>query len=66
MDYPQFRASAVQAAPIFLDTAATVAKANSLIKEAGDNGATLVVFPEVFVPGYPYWNWTMTPGAGSP
>ncbi|MCH9676063.1 MAG: carbon-nitrogen hydrolase family protein [Actinomycetia bacterium] len=66
MDYPQFRAAAVQAAPIFLDTAATVAKANSLIKEAGDNGATLVVFPEVFVPGYPYWNWTMTPGAGSP
>ena len=47
MDYPQFRAAAVQAAPIFLDTAATVAKANSLIKEAGDNGATLVVFPEV-------------------
>jgi NAD(P)-dependent dehydrogenase (short-subunit alcohol dehydrogenase family) len=24
------------------------------------------VFPEVFVPGYPYWNWTMTPIQGSP
>ena len=65
MDYPQFRAAAVQAAPVFLDTAATVAKANSLIQQAGDNGASLVVFPEVFIPGYPYWNWTMTPVAGS-
>lgn len=65
MDYPQFRAAAVQAAPVFLDTDATVDKAITLIKEAGDNGASLVVFPEVFIPGYPYWNWTMTPGEGS-
>ncbi len=66
MDYPQFRAAAVQAAPVFLDTQATVTKAIGLIDEAGKNGASLVVFPEVFIPGYPYWNWTMTPGAGSP
>jgi aliphatic nitrilase len=50
---------------VFLDTDATVAKACSLIAEAGAAGARLVVFPEVFVPGYPYWNWTMTPIAGS-
>jgi aliphatic nitrilase len=65
MDYPRFRAAAVQASPVFLDTDATVAKACSLIAEAGAAGARLVVFPEVFVPGYPYWNWTMTPIAGS-
>lgn len=66
MDYPTFRAAAVQAAPVYLDTAATVAKACDLIEEAGRGGARLVVFPEVFVPGYPYWNWTMNPVAGSP
>lgn len=63
--YPQFRAAAVQAAPVFLDTDATVAKACQLIGQAAAGGAKLVVFPEVFVPGYPYWNWTMTPLKGS-
>ncbi|WP_405007783.1 carbon-nitrogen hydrolase family protein [Kitasatospora purpeofusca] len=63
---PRFTAAAVQASPVFLDPAATVAKAVALIHEAAEHGATLVVFPEVFVPGYPYWNWTMNPVQGSP
>ena len=66
IDYARFTAAAVQAAPVYLDTAATVEKACGLIAEAALNGARLIVFPEVFVPGYPYWNWTMTPGKGSP
>lgn len=66
MEYPKYRAAAVQAAPVYLDTEATVAKACDLIAQAARGGARLVVFPEVFVPGYPYWNWTMTPIAGSP
>lgn len=65
-EFPRFTAAAVQAAPVYLDAAATVDKAVSLIHEAAANGATLVAFPEVFVPGYPYWNWTMNPVDGSP
>ena len=64
-ELPVFKAAAVQAAPCFLDTDATIAKACKLIAEAAGNGAKLVVFPEVFVPGYPYWNWCMTPLEGS-
>ncbi|RKT54848.1 carbon-nitrogen hydrolase family protein [Saccharothrix australiensis] len=65
-ELPRFTAAAVQAAPVYLDPAATVAKAASLIHEAAGRGARLVVFPEVFVAGYPYWNWTMNPVAASP
>jgi len=63
---PSFTAAAVQHSPVFLDAAATTAKACDLIAEAAGNGATLIAFPEVFVPGYPYWNWTMNPVEGSP
>ena len=62
---PQFKAAAVQSSPVFLDTAATVEKVCALISEAARNGATLIAFPEVFVAGYPYWNWFMSPVQGS-
>jgi nitrilase len=66
LDLPKFKAAAVQAAPVFLDTDATVEKVCALIREAAGNGASLVAFPEVFVAGYPYWSWVMNPIEGSP
>lgn len=66
LELPRFKAAAVQAAPVFLDTDATVDKVCALIEEAARNGARLVAFPEVFVAGYPYWNWVMNPVQGSP
>ena len=61
---PRFKAAAVQASPVYLDAGATIDKAVSLIREAAKNGAKLVAFPEVFVPGYPYWNWITDPVTG--
>lgn len=57
LNLSSFTAAAVQASPVFLDAGKTVDKAARLISEAAGNGARLVVFPEVFIPGYPYWNW---------
>lgn len=62
---PRFRAAAVQASPVYLDPSATADKAASLVREAAGHGAKLVAFPEVFVPGYPYWNWITDPVTGS-
>ena len=48
------RIAVVQAAPVLFDKAACVDKALGLIAEAGGQGAELIVFPELFIPCYPY------------
>ena len=65
MTFPKFKAATVQTSPVFLNIEKTVDKAISFIQEASSNGAQLIAFPEVFIAGYPYWNWIMTPIQGS-
>ncbi len=59
--YPKIKVAAVQAGPVFMDRDATVEKACRLIEEAGDHGARLIAFPEVFIPAYPYWARYLAP-----
>ena len=44
-----------QVSPVYLNRDATVLRAVATIHEAGANGADLVVFPETWLSGYPYW-----------
>ena len=47
------RIALVQAEPVMFDKAASLDKALELIREAAAGGAELIVFPELFIPGYP-------------
>jgi predicted amidohydrolase len=38
-----------------------VEKTCSIIEEAANQGASLVGFPEAFIPGYPWWIWLGNP-----
>lgn len=46
----------VQTAPVYLDLAASVDKACDKIAQAAALGAELIVFSEVWLAGYPYWD----------
>ena len=48
-----FIAAVVQAAPVFFDKAKTVDKIKTLVGQASKEKASLILFPEVFIPGYP-------------
>jgi nitrilase len=47
----------VQAEPVILNREATLDKLAALTAEAAEQGASLVVFPETFVPVYPSSTW---------
>ena len=54
------KVAAVQAMPVIpMNKKATVEKACSIIEEAGQKGAELVVFSEGFIPMFPNWSMDM-------
>jgi nitrilase len=55
------RAAAVQIAPDLTSREATLALVVNAIHEAAAKGAELIVFPETFVPWYPYFSFVLPP-----
>lgn len=56
-----FKVAAVQYAPCFLNLQAGIDKAIQIIEEAAAQDIKLVVFPEVWLPGYPNYVWLGAP-----
>jgi len=48
--------------PVLLDRDKTIAEALRSIDVAAREGASLLVFPEAYIPGYPTWIWRLKPG----
>jgi nitrilase/aliphatic nitrilase len=60
-EFGTVRCAAVQAAPAFLDQAATLDLVARRTAEAAARGAEIVAFPEAFVPGFPTWALVLAP-----
>lgn len=52
----------VQVPPVLLDRGKTLERVLDSIETAAERGASLVVFPEAYVAGYPTWIWRLRPG----
>ena len=60
MDYSRtVRAAAVQIAPVLHSCEGTLEKVLKAIDDAASEGAELIVFPETFVPYYPYFSFVL-------
>ncbi|MEC9312678.1 MAG: Nit6803 family nitrilase, partial [Pseudomonadota bacterium] len=55
------RAAAVQIAPDLSGRAGTIERVLNAIADAADKGAQFIVFPETFVPYYPYFSFVLPP-----
>ncbi|MCZ6815547.1 MAG: carbon-nitrogen hydrolase family protein [Planctomycetota bacterium] len=51
----QVKVAVVQASSVFMNKKGCLEKACDKIIEAGKEGAELIVFPETWIPTYPYW-----------
>ncbi|CVK87050.1 cyanide hydratase [Fusarium proliferatum] len=60
MAITKYKAAAVTSEPGWFDLEGGVRKTIDFINEAGQAGCKLVAFPEVWIPGYPYWMWKVT------
>lgn len=62
MDYSRtIKAAAVQISPVLFSRDGTTEKVLSAIATAAHSGAQLVVFPETFIPYYPYFSFVQPP-----
>ena len=62
MDYSRsIRAAAVQISPVLHSRSGTMEKVLTAISDAAKEGAELIVFPETFVPYYPYFSFVLPP-----
>ena len=52
-EFQTVKVAVVQASPVLFDREATIEKTCRLIREVGDQGVNLVLFPEAFIPAYP-------------
>ncbi|KAI5853643.1 carbon-nitrogen hydrolase [Durotheca rogersii] len=59
------KAAAVHAAPVYMDKAASLRKVLALINQAARKSVELLAFPEVFVPGFPYFAYAYAPNAAT-
>jgi aliphatic nitrilase len=60
-----FRAAAFQMSPVLFDRDGTTEKVIKAIEKCSKEGIRLAVFPETFIPNYPYFAWVNPPAAFS-
>ena len=60
------KAAAVQISPVLGEAEGTLHKVCEAIEQAARQGAQIVVFPETFVPYYPYFSFIRPPVASGP
>ena len=56
-----FKVAAIQLSPVLFDRDGTTEKVIKAIEKCGQEGIRLAVFPETFIPNYPYFAWVQPP-----